>query len=69
MASPGIWVRWRHEKPPVDTVIEARYEYDVDRILTGKRCRSGCCLDLDAGYDVIAPDWWRLPEPQPAESK
>lgn len=60
----GVWVKWTHQRPPLDTEVEGAWTSvpaAEDNITRGKRCRRGCCFDADIG-NLIAPVWWRIPE-------
>jgi hypothetical protein len=64
---PGIWTKWNHELPPIDTVIEGAWtdsDIKAENPIKGKRCKRGCCFDADFGVDLIPPRWWRVPAPQ-----
>lgn len=68
MVSPGIWVLWSHELPPLNATVETRWTDADVGIVRGTRCQRGCCFFPDGINDAcVTPMWWRLPEQRSAE--
>ncbi len=55
-------IRWKDERPPLDTWIVARYEDDkpeyAGRVV--RHCKRGCCVIHPEWGCMVLPDYWRL---------
>jgi hypothetical protein len=72
---PGVWTKWNHELPPLDTDIEGKWDENLfgfpcePHVSSGRRCLRGCCfVDHVSGGNLRVPQWWRVPVSQPEVS-